>query len=136
MPHNHTGILTSSKQDVQTGDPILITCVSECAWEWHSFSINGEPIDSVQSIIVTNIHNEVMNCPSCQIPAQQDCSDLDMGPTSSVLNVTFVNPGDYLIQCATDLFDLISPNWPNKIVKIYSKILKIQVTEESGRYYR
>lgn len=116
-----------------------ITCSSQCAWDWPKFFINGNPIavgnGTTSGYIIHDISNEVQNCPGCNIPAQQDCTDSDQGPVYSIVHVTFSASGEYYINCLSYLFDLNSPNWPNEVFDVYSRILKIKVMDESGQYF-
>ncbi len=93
------------------------------------FFVNGQPVNKshTSSTYTNEITNTVLNCPDCQIPAQQDCSDSKQGPVESTLKLKFASSGEYHVQCRANLFHLTSQYWPNTIIPVYSESLRIEV---------
>ena len=73
----------------------------------------------------TTVNNEILGCPNCKIPIYCGSSESQV-TVKSTLSLKLLSKGDYYVQCSAYLYDFISENWPNKIIEVHSKILKVQ----------
>ena len=138
-----TGRIRASTISATTGETVIVTCSSKCAWNWHTIIVDGDIVDSRAASETSkdfrlSVENNIINCQSCKEPDEIDCSDTSQGPIQSVLNISFLIAGAHYVQCVAHLFESDSQLWPNnRIISIPSRTLKIDVIDtgsESSKY--